>query len=721
MAVPTFVDRVVLHVTAGRGGNGVASVHREKFKPLGGPDGGNGGPGGSVILRVDPDVTTLIDYHHSPHRRAEHGGHGAGAHRNGGHGEDLVLAVPDGTVVSDEHGDVLADLVGPGTEMVIAEGGRGGLGNAALASSKRKAPGFALLGEPGDDLTVVLELKVVADIGLVGFPSAGKSSLIAALSRARPKIADYPFTTLVPNLGVVTAGDTTFTVADVPGLIEGASEGRGLGHDFLRHVERCAALVHVIDSATMEPGRDPLSDLDVIEDELSKYGGLEDRPRLVVLNKIDVPDGRDLADIVLPDLEARGLTVFPVSAASHEGLRELSFAMAEIVAANRPRAPGGGGHPDRASGRTSLRRSRVHHQGDRRGLARARREARALGAPDRLQQRRGGRLPRRPAQPARRRGEAARARRPGGRRRPHRRRRQRGRLRLRADDGRRRRDPRPARRGQPVRGEPSRRPVAAARSTRRCPRAARARRGPTWPGASASWTPTPTRRPAATHRTSAGTRTTPTRGTGRDVGRLGTRLRAGSRTRPPRRGGRGPGRGQGRLVVADHRRGRHRPGPGQRPRRRARRAPGPRRGGRARLLGRDRGRAGPARRWPAGRATWPPSRRRRRSARGCWCTATPRSSPGTTSSSARCCSPSTTSPGAATTATPTAPSPSCSSWACSRSSTRTTPSPPPRSGSATTTGWRRSWRTSCTPTCSCCSPTSTGSTTGTPTTTAPRC
>ena len=339
MAVPTFVDRVSLHVTAGRGGNGVASVHREKFKPLGGPDGGNGGPGGSVILRVDPDVTTLVDYHHSPHRRAEHGGHGAGGHRNGAHGADLVLAVPDGTVVKDEQGNVLADLVGAGTEMVVAEGGRGGLGNAALASSKRKAPGFALLGEPGDDRVVVLELKVVADIGLVGFPSAGKSSLIAALSRARPKIADYPFTTLVPNLGVVTAGDVTFTVADVPGLIEGASEGRGLGHDFLRHVERCAALVHVIDTATMEPGRDPLSDLEVIEGELSKYGGLEDRPRLVVLNKVDVPDGRDLAEIVLPDLEARGLKVLMVSAASHEGLRELSFAMAEIVAAARAAKP----------------------------------------------------------------------------------------------------------------------------------------------------------------------------------------------------------------------------------------------------------------------------------------------------------------------------------------------------------------------------------------------
>jgi GTP-binding protein len=339
MAVPTFVDRVTLHVSAGRGGNGVASVHREKFKPLGGPDGGNGGPGGSVILRVDPDVTTLVDYHHSPRRRAEHGGHGAGGHRNGGHGADLVLPVPDGTVVSDGRGHVLADLVGPGTEMVVASGGRGGLGNAALASAKRKAPGFALLGEPGDELDIVLELKVVADIGLVGFPSAGKSSLIAAMSRARPKIADYPFTTLVPNLGVVTAGDTTFTVADVPGLIEGASEGRGLGHDFLRHIERCAALVHVVDTATMEPGRNPVEDLDVIENELSRYGGLEDRPRLVALNKVDVPDGREIADMVTDDLRDRGLEVVPVSAASGEGLRQLTFAMARVVEAARREKP----------------------------------------------------------------------------------------------------------------------------------------------------------------------------------------------------------------------------------------------------------------------------------------------------------------------------------------------------------------------------------------------
>ena len=250
-----------------------------------------------------------------------------------------MLPVPDGTVVTDDQGTVLADMVGAGSEMVVAEGGRGGLGNAALASSKRKAPGFALLGEPGDERTIGLELKVVADVGLVGYPSAGKSSLIAALSRARPKIADYPFTTLVPNLGVVRAGDTTFTVADVPGLIEGASEGRGLGHDFLRHVERCAAIVHVVDLATMEPGRNPMSDLDVIEGELASYGGLDDRPRIVALNKIDVPDGRDMADIVSEDVRARGWDVYPVSAASHEGLRELSFAMARLVAERRAAEP----------------------------------------------------------------------------------------------------------------------------------------------------------------------------------------------------------------------------------------------------------------------------------------------------------------------------------------------------------------------------------------------
>jgi GTP-binding protein len=337
--VTTFVDRVVLHVAAGNGGHGCASIHREKFKPLGGPDGGNGGRGGDVILLVDPDVTTLLDYHRAPHRRATSGTPGQGSHRNGADGSDLLLPVPNGTVVKTREGEVVTDLVGAGTRYVIARGGHGGLGNAALASPKRKAPGFALLGEPGEAGDFVLELKTVADIALVGFPNAGKSSLIAAMSAAKPKIADYPFTTLVPNLGVVKAGDVVFTVADVPGLIPGASAGKGLGHEFLRHVERCAALVHVLDCATLEPGRDPVSDLDVIEAELAEYGGLEDRPRIVALNKIDVPEARDLADLVIETLRERGLKVFEISAASHAGLRELGFAMAEIVSQARAAQP----------------------------------------------------------------------------------------------------------------------------------------------------------------------------------------------------------------------------------------------------------------------------------------------------------------------------------------------------------------------------------------------
>ncbi|MFE5797865.1 GTPase ObgE [Streptomyces sp. NPDC056503] len=335
----TFVDRVELHVAAGNGGHGCASVHREKFKPLGGPDGGNGGRGGDVILVVDQSVTTLLDYHHSPHRKATNGKPGEGGNRAGKDGQDLVLYVPDGTVVLDKKGDVLADLVGHGTTYVAAQGGRGGLGNAALSSARRKAPGFALLGEPGDLDDIVLELKTVADVALVGYPSAGKSSLISVLSAAKPKIADYPFTTLVPNLGVVTAGSTVYTIADVPGLIPGASQGRGLGLEFLRHVERCSVLVHVLDTATLESDRDPVSDLDIIEEELKQYGGLDDRPRIVVLNKIDIPDGQDLADMIRPELEERGYRVFEVSAVARTGLKELSFALADIVGQARAAKP----------------------------------------------------------------------------------------------------------------------------------------------------------------------------------------------------------------------------------------------------------------------------------------------------------------------------------------------------------------------------------------------
>ncbi|MBV9380376.1 MAG: GTPase ObgE, partial [Streptosporangiaceae bacterium] len=339
-----FADRAVLRVQAGNGGNGCASIHREKFKPLGGPDGGNGGRGGDVILEVGASTATLLDFHRRPVRKAGNGRAGEGSNKSGAQGGDLVISVPNGTVVKSSEGEILADLVGTGTRFVAAAGGRGGLGNAALASARRKAPGFALKGEPGEHRELVLELKTVADIGLVGFPNAGKSSLIAAMSAARPKIADYPFTTLVPNLGVVEAGDIQFVVADVPGLIPGASQGRGLGHDFLRHVERCAALVHVLDLAPLDDDRDPVADLDTIEAELAAYEAatgapLAARPRLVALNKIDVPAARELAGRVRERLAARGLPAYEVSAATTEGLRELKFAMAAVVAGARAAEP----------------------------------------------------------------------------------------------------------------------------------------------------------------------------------------------------------------------------------------------------------------------------------------------------------------------------------------------------------------------------------------------
>ena len=244
-------------------------------------------------------------------------------------------------------GEILADLVGTGTRFVAAAGGRGGLGNAALASPRRKAPGFALKGEPGQQRDLILELKTVADVGLVGFPNAGKSSIIAAMSAARPKIADYPFTTLIPNLGVLEAGDVQFVVADVPGLIPGASQGKGLGHDFLRHVERCSTLVHVLDCAAEAaelPGRHPVADLAALEEELAAYGDatgadLAGRPRLIALNKIDVPAAREQAELVKLEFEARGYQVFEISAATGEGLRQLGFAMAALVAADRAARP----------------------------------------------------------------------------------------------------------------------------------------------------------------------------------------------------------------------------------------------------------------------------------------------------------------------------------------------------------------------------------------------
>ena len=341
-----FVDRATLHLQAGDGGHGCTSVHREKFKPLGGPDGGNGGHGGDIILEVSTQVHTLLDFQYRPHIKAQRGANGAGDWRSGARGEDLVLEVPVGTVVRSEDGEVLADLTVPGTRFIAAEGGFGGLGNAALATAKRKAPGFSLKGEPGEAHDLILELKSMADVGLVGFPSAGKSSLISVVSAAKPKIADYPFTTLAPNLGVVNVGHDTFTIADVPGLIPGASEGKGLGLDFLRHIERTAVLAHIVDVATMEPGRDPISDIEALEHELDTYadaldmdsglGDLRERPRLVVLNKMDIPEAKELAEFLRADIEEQfGWPVYMISTATREGLDELKWALWDIVKRTR--------------------------------------------------------------------------------------------------------------------------------------------------------------------------------------------------------------------------------------------------------------------------------------------------------------------------------------------------------------------------------------------------
>ena len=346
-----FVDRVTVHVKGGDGGNGASSIRREKYKPLAGPDGGDGGHGGSVILEADTNATSLLDYRFLPHRKADSGTMGLGGDKDGSRGQDLILPVPVGTVVftaEGREGEVkhpgkrLADLNHPGDRFVAAQGGIGGLGNRSLANKARRAPGFALLGEPGQDRDLVLELKSIADVALVGFPSAGKSSLVAAMSSAKPKIADYPFTTLVPNLGVVQAGDERFTMADVPGLIPGASQGKGLGLEFLRHIERTEIIAHVIDCATLESGRDPISDYHALEDELAKYADqlelplgvipIEKRPRVVILNKADLPEARELAEFVRPEFERMGLKVFVVSTASHQGLGELGYYLAALVA-----------------------------------------------------------------------------------------------------------------------------------------------------------------------------------------------------------------------------------------------------------------------------------------------------------------------------------------------------------------------------------------------------
>jgi GTP-binding protein len=333
--VAEFVDRVVLHIAAGSGGNGCASVHREKFKPLGGPDGGNGGRGGDVVLEVAAGTASLLDYHKRPHRRAGSGKQGQGSHRKGADGETVVLPVPNGTVVKTPDGEVLADLVGTGTQFVAAAGGRGGLGNARFATSTNRAPRKVQPGEPGEVKDLRLELRLLADVGLVGFPNAGKSTLISRVSAARPKIADYPFTTLTPNLGVVgLSDDRSFVVADVPGLIEGAHRGLGLGHQFLRHLERTKVLVHLVDISGAS-GRDPVHDLDTLRRELELFDpALIAKPQLVAANKIDAADDASRIDALERRASELGLPFLRISAATGAGIPDLLEAMWHRVVAS---------------------------------------------------------------------------------------------------------------------------------------------------------------------------------------------------------------------------------------------------------------------------------------------------------------------------------------------------------------------------------------------------
>lgn len=298
-----FIDKVRIHVKGGNGGAGCMSFRREAHVPKGGPDGGDGGHGGNVVVEADASLSSLIEYRFKHHFKAERGTHGKGSRMHGATGEDLVLKVPMGTVVheyfeeSKEVGELIADLTHDGERVTVAEGGMGGRGNIHFVTPTRRAPAFAELGEPSQERWIELEMKLMADAALVGMPSAGKSSLIAKMSAARPKIADYPFTTLVPNLGVARSGDYSFVVADIPGLIEGAHEGRGLGHEFLRHIERTALIVHVVDLTGDYEGRDPLEDYDIINRELALYADeLAACPRIVVANKIDVPGAEEVAD-----------------------------------------------------------------------------------------------------------------------------------------------------------------------------------------------------------------------------------------------------------------------------------------------------------------------------------------------------------------------------------------------------------------------------------------
>ncbi|ADL07533.1 GTPase ObgE [Thermosediminibacter oceani] len=328
-----FVDRAKIYVKAGDGGNGVVAFRREKYVPRGGPSGGDGGKGGDVVLMVDSNLSTLQDFKYRAHYKAQRGQNGQGSNKIGKSGEDLVIKVPPGTVVKDaETGEILADLVKPGQTFIAARGGRGGRGNARFVSPVNQAPDFAEKGEPGEERWILLELKLLADVGLIGFPNAGKSTLLSRMTAARPKIADYPFTTLTPNLGVVDMGPTgrSFVVADIPGLIEGAHEGLGLGHEFLRHVERTRVLVHIIDAAGLE--NDPVEGFYIINRELAAFSEkLAQKPQIVAANKMDLPQARENLDRIKSQLEPRGYEVVPISAATGEGVKELIYKIIQYL------------------------------------------------------------------------------------------------------------------------------------------------------------------------------------------------------------------------------------------------------------------------------------------------------------------------------------------------------------------------------------------------------
>jgi GTP-binding protein len=327
-----FVDRVVISARSGDGGDGASAFRREIYVPEGGPSGGDGGKGGDVYVVADNNVHTLMDYRFRKNYKAENGGKGDKKNMHGRGGEDLILKVPPGTVVYDEvSGHVLADVVQPGDTVLLIKGGRGGRGNARFATATRQTPIYAEKGHPGRELSLRLELKSIADVGLVGFPNAGKSTLLASVSRARPKVANYPFTTLEPNLGVVTVDGRSFVMADIPGLIEGASAGQGLGHTFLRHVERTRVIIHVVDAAATE-GRDPLTDISIIDNELAEYSQtLSHSPQIVALNKVDaVADEADLVRIEKV-LREQGRECFRISAATGEGVTTLLHRAMDLV------------------------------------------------------------------------------------------------------------------------------------------------------------------------------------------------------------------------------------------------------------------------------------------------------------------------------------------------------------------------------------------------------